>query len=84
VEHVLSQGPPNPRYGQPAGTMSQRVAFVDGDGVKIAVCHQYRRPDGSLGASGKPDPKRISHGGALYALHLTEQTTTRRRPEPDS
>ena len=34
--------------------------------VKIATCHRYLRPDGSLGASGLPDPKQVFHDGILY------------------
>jgi len=68
LETVLSEGPPNPRHHQTPGTRSQRVAYTDRAGVKIAICHQYKRPDGRLGASGKPDPKLVLHDGALYAL----------------
>ena len=51
-------GPPH----QPLGTRSQSVpCFLMG--AKIAVCHQYTLPDGSIGASGKPDPKLIQYQG---------------------
>lgn len=36
---------------------SQTVRYVDNSGDSIAVVHQIREPNGSLGASGKPDPK---------------------------
>ena len=36
---------------------SQTVRYVDDDGASIAVVHQIQEPNGSLGASGKPDPK---------------------------
>jgi hypothetical protein len=42
--------------GQPAGTLSQLVDYWDGDAV-VARAFQYLRPDGSIGASGRPDPK---------------------------
>lgn len=35
------------------------VSFKVG-GVEIARAHRYLRPDGTLGASGKPDPKLFS------------------------
>jgi len=35
----------------------QIVRYIDNQGTIIAVVHQIRSPDGSLGASGKPDPK---------------------------
>jgi hypothetical protein len=33
---------------------------------KIAIVHQYRLQDGTLGASGLPDPKVLRHGGVVY------------------
>lgn len=45
--------------GEPYCTHSQIVNYYDKAGNRIAVVHQYERPDGTLGASGKPDPKRI-------------------------
>jgi hypothetical protein len=32
----------------------------------VVVVHQYLRKDGSLGGSGKPDPKKLFHKGKLY------------------
>src|SRR2546425_1480208 len=59
-------GPPH----QPPGTRSQSVPhFLMGS--KIAVCHQYTLPDGSIGASGKPDPKMIQYQG--YRLYCHSQ-----------
>jgi hypothetical protein len=47
------------------GTRSQSVPyFLMGD--KIAVCYQYTRPDGSLGGSGKPDPKMLHYQGYQF------------------
>ena len=34
----------------------------------VAEVHQYVRPDGSLGGSGLPDPKRLYKDGILYAV----------------
>jgi hypothetical protein len=44
------------------------IAYFDGDGQRVAVVHQYLRTDGTLGASGRPDPKRLLEGGVLYAV----------------
>jgi len=33
----------------------------------VALVHQYLRSDGTLGASGQPDPKRIVIGNVVYA-----------------
>lgn len=59
------------------GTVSQRVEYwdtVQGRLVKIATVHRYVRPDGTLGASGLPDPKRVLHDGVLYAPHVKPPT----------
>ena len=42
--------------GQQYCTRSQFVLYFD-DGGLVAAMHQYRRRDGTLGASGMPDPK---------------------------
>jgi hypothetical protein len=34
--------------------------------IALAVVHRYLRTDGTLGASGRPDPKRLREGGILY------------------
>lgn len=35
------------------------VWYYDESLEGVALVHQYLRPDGSLGGSGKPDPKRL-------------------------
>src|SRR5688500_3817542 len=44
---------------QPYCTRSQEVSYLDADGNEVARVHQYLRPDGTLGGSGRPDPKRL-------------------------
>jgi hypothetical protein len=52
--------PTNPeKVGQPYCTWSQIVIYYDKNDKPVAIVHQYLRPDGKLGASGLPDPKRI-------------------------
>lgn len=73
IEIVSSEGPPNPRYHQPPGTLSQRVEYWESTGNslrKVAIVHQYLLPDGTLGASGLPDPKRVLHDGVIFAPHI--------------
>ncbi len=53
---VDQQYTPDPRSGEPDGTVSQLVFYLLDD-QPVALVHQYLRPDGSLGASGLPDPK---------------------------
>lgn len=45
--------------GEPFCTHSQILFYYNLSNQLLAVVHQYRRPDGTLGASGKPDPKKI-------------------------
>ena len=58
---------------EPPGTLSQSVPYFL-MGAKIAVCHQYLRPDGSFGASGLPDPKLIEYHGCVVFCHSTKCT----------
>lgn len=44
--------------GYPHGTRKQMVAYFEGS-QKVALVHQVALPDGSLGASGLPDPKEL-------------------------
>lgn len=44
---------------QPPGTRSQMISYRDASDKEIARVHQYLKPDGTLGASGRPDPKRL-------------------------
>ena len=37
-------------------------------GSEVARVHQYLRKDGTLGASGRPDPKMIIEKGVAYRL----------------
>jgi len=61
---VESSRPAPERAGQDPGTLSQMVWYFDGL-ERVALVHQYLRPDGSLGASGRPDPKRLLIGGEI-------------------
>jgi hypothetical protein len=58
---------PGPSY-EPAGTRSQVVPYFI-MGTKIALCHQYLRPDGTIGASGLPDPKLVEYRGYVLFCH---------------
>ena len=52
---------------EPFCTRSQMVSYRDG-AQEIARVHQYLRTDGTIGASGKPDPKRLYENGILFRL----------------
>ena len=53
---------------EPFCTQSQMVSYRDTENREIARVHQYLRADGSIGASGRPDPKRLLEDGVLYRL----------------
>jgi hypothetical protein len=54
---------------EPFCTYSQMISYRDAADNEAARVHQYLRPDGTIGASGKPDPKRLFVKGELYRLH---------------
>jgi hypothetical protein len=58
--------PAMPQANQSPGTRSQILAYRDRAGVVVLRVHRYLRPDGTLGASGRPDPKYIFHDGVIY------------------
>jgi hypothetical protein len=49
--------------------MSQTVEHRDRYGRRVALVHQYRMRDGTLGASGKPDPKVVVLNDTTSFLH---------------
>jgi hypothetical protein len=53
--------------GFPVGTRSQTVYYMRGQ-TRIAVVHQFLLPDGTLGASGLPDPKWLRDGTRILAV----------------
>ena len=69
-EEVKASNHPSPQKSkQPYCTTSEILTYYDANtGLKVAEVHQYVRPDGSLGGSGLPDPKRLYNDGILYAV----------------
>lgn len=66
--------PSPPRAGEPHCTRSQIITYHDHNGVRVALVHQYLRPDGALGGSGKPDPKELLVEGVLYRARTRPQS----------
>jgi hypothetical protein len=67
TQKILKDGHPSPPLAdEPFCTKSQIVEYVDRSGNTVAHVHQYVRTDGTLGASGRPDPKALCHNGVLY------------------
>lgn len=59
--------PSRTEASEPFCTRTQEVSYFDG-ALEVARVHQYMRTTGQLGASGRPDPKRIFESGVLYRL----------------
>ena len=72
VEVVIHSGLPTPDKGLPAGSRTQMISYRDKSGLELARAHRFVLPDGSIGASGKPDPKRMLKDGILYRLRKSE------------
>lgn len=59
---------------EPPGTKSVTFEIYDphlldsGTARKVAKVHAYIRPDGSIGASGKYDPKTVRIGSIVYVF----------------
>jgi hypothetical protein len=68
---LLTQHPRKDRHPNPPPatealcTRSQIVLYVDCHGRAVALVHQYVRPNGQLGASGRPDPKMLLDGAEI-------------------
>lgn len=55
---------------------SAMLSYHDENGNEVARVHQYMRPDGSIAASGRPDPKRLVQDGVLYRLIKSPKSTS--------
>jgi hypothetical protein len=56
------------QHGQVPGTVTIGEKFYDHTGKLVAVLIYYRRPDGSLGASGKPSCKGLLLDGIWHYI----------------
>ena len=58
---------PDAKGNQPC-TRRQMIRYLDAQGNPVVEVFQYLRRDGSLGASGRPDPKRlwVADGRVLF------------------
>ena len=69
VKIETEKHPSSNKAGEPYCTKSQFVKYIDKNSLKeIAWAHQYLRPDFTIGASGKPDPKMIFLDGIIYKV----------------
>jgi hypothetical protein len=65
IATVESERLPRAEANEPPGTLSQMIWYYDDSLQRVALVHQYLRPDGSLGGSGRPDPKRLLFGDEI-------------------
>jgi hypothetical protein len=66
-QQILRDGHPSPPLAnEPFCTRSQIVAYINRYGNQVAMVHQYRRPDGTIGLHGRPDPKTVLFNLELY------------------
>lgn len=56
------------RVNEPHCTCGQMIRYTDEAGHLLVEVFQYLRSDGTIGASGLPDPKRMWIGGATYLV----------------
>ena len=64
--------PSNPPAGEPVCTRSQIVYYYTQKGTPVAIVHQYLRPDGTIGGSGLPDPKRLFLHDRIISVRSTQ------------
>ena len=63
----------NPRPPDPYCTHSQILYYYSQEPRLVAIVHQYQRPDGSLGQSGLPDPKKVFLPERIIQLRKEEE-----------
>jgi len=66
------KGNASPKSGQLPKTKSFTVRYYDRANQHIATVHQFVRPDGTIGASGLPDPKALTENGVLYHCYKSD------------
>jgi hypothetical protein len=68
----------DPSQWEPDGTTKGLIEIIDRTtNTRVAVAHRLRRPDGTFGASGLPDPKMVFLDGVIYLQKRKEG----RKPE---
>ena len=65
-----SEHPAPAKLNEVPGTVSRILQYFDLKGELVAMTHEYVRPDGTLAASGKRDPKWIFLDGVIYKQGL--------------
>lgn len=60
--------PSPPRADLPFCTRSQIIEYWREERQRLALVHQYLKPDGTIGGSGRPDPKLLVENGVRYRV----------------
>jgi len=79
----LDDAPAPRKAKQGRGARSQAIGYKVG-GDLIAICHQYRLRDGTLGGKGRPDPKWLRVGPVIWIPSHDDLTHCDDCPPPDS
>jgi hypothetical protein len=61
---------------EPFCTRTQIISYDNSNQEEEARVHQYLRTDGTIGASGRPDPKRLKIGTQIYLLQKLDATAS--------
>jgi hypothetical protein len=64
----LTASNPSQSADEPIGTRTVVVSYLDDLLNRVFMVHFYLRPDGTIGGSGKPDPKWLFEDGVVYAV----------------
>src|SRR5207244_2713646 len=62
---ILDDAPAPASANQVPGTRSQFIEYREGS-RPVAKCHRYLKPDGTIGGSGRPDPKWLLTEGEVW------------------
>src|SRR6266852_801486 len=66
TSHVLESNVSTLLSQETVEITSVMLSYRDSEGNEMARVHQFMRPDGTLAASGRPDPKRLFQDGVWY------------------
>jgi hypothetical protein len=72
--------PKNPPEDHPYCTRSQNIVYFNAEGVPICRIHQYLKPDGTIGGSGRPDPKVLVMGDRILATRVPRTSSEATEP----
>lgn len=70
----IRSAPPAKGNNLPAGTMSTTLEILNNQGIKLGSVHAMILPDGTVGASGRYDPKELMVGNKRYLLEKAHGT----------